>query len=232
MSMFDSTVLLPDACLQLTAPSFEFPRQHLPASVRFVGTPPIVANQAPLPPWAPELDGSRRVVLVTQGTLSDNDFSELVVPTLAALAEEPDLLVVVTAGGRSCAAIPGPIPDNARLADYLPVEWLLPRLDALVTNGGYGTVNQALSYGIPIVGAGLSEDKPDVNARVAWSGAGIDLDTNRPAPEALCAAVRDVLDDPKTVCARQYSQPSSPLDTTSQILAVLTELAGAAPLPN
>jgi UDP:flavonoid glycosyltransferase YjiC (YdhE family) len=233
MSMFDSTVLLPDAYLQLTAPSFEFPRQHLPASVRFVGTPPIVANQAPLPPWAHDLDGSRKVVLVTQGTLSNHDFSELVVPALGALAEEPDLLVVVTAGGRSSATIPGLIPDNARLADYLPLEWLFPRVDALVTNGGYGTVNQALSYGIPIVGAGLSEDKPDVNARVAWSGAGIDLQTTMPAPEALRAAVRHVLDEPQyRMRAKVLAAEFATLDATSEILAVLTELAGAGPLPD
>ena len=133
----------------------------------------------------------------------------LVVPTLAALASEPDVLVVVTAGGRSSATIPGPIPDNARLADYLPLDWLFPKVDAIVTNGGYGTVNQALSYGIPIVGAGASEDKPDVNARVAWSGVGIDLQTNTPVPEALRAAVRNVLDEPGTGCGPTYSQPSS-----------------------
>jgi UDP:flavonoid glycosyltransferase YjiC (YdhE family) len=177
-------------------PSFEFPRQHLPASVRFVGTPPIVANQAPLPPWAHDLDGSRKVVLVTQGTLSNHDFSELLVPALGALAEEPD----------------------ARLADYLPVEWLFPRVDALVTNGGYGTVNQALSY---------------VNARVAWSGAGIDLQTTMPAPEALRAAVRHVLDEPQyRMRAKVLAAEFATLDTTSEILAVLTELAGAAPLPD
>ena len=102
-----------------------------------------------MPPWADDLDGSRKVVMVTQGTVSNHDFSELVVPTLAALADEPDVLVVVTAGGRSSTTIPGPIPDNARLADYLPLDWLLPKVDAIVTNGGYGTVNQALSHGIP-----------------------------------------------------------------------------------
>lgn len=123
-------------------------------------------------------------MLVTQGTVSNHDFSQLIAPTLAALADEPDLLVVATAGGRSSAAIPGPIPDNARVADYLPLEKLLPRVDALVTNGGYGTVNQALGHGIPLVTAGLSEDKPDVCARVAWSGAGIDLHTSTPAPES------------------------------------------------
>jgi UDP:flavonoid glycosyltransferase YjiC (YdhE family) len=232
MSMFDSTVLLPDAFLQLTVPSFEFPREHLPTSVRFVGTPPILPNQAPLPPWADDLDGSCRVVMVTQGTLSNHDFSELVVPTLAALAREPDVLVVVTAGGRSSTTIPAPIPDNARLADYLPLDWLFPKVDALVTNGGYGTVNQALSYGVPVVGAGLSEDKPDVNARVAWSGVGIDLQTNTPGPEALHAAVRQVLGEPQyRLRAKVLAAEFATLDTTAEILAVLNELAGAAPAP-
>ena len=227
MTMFDSTVLLPDAFLQLTAPSFEYPRENLPSSVRCVGALPIVPNQAPLPPWADDIDGSRKVVLVTQGTLSNHDFTELVAPTLAALAEEPDVLVVATAGGRSTETIPGPIPDNARLADYLPMEWLLPHVDVLVTNGGYGTVNQALSHGVPIVAAGSTEDKPDAGARVAWSGAGIDLQTARPTTEVLRAAVRCLLDDPRyRRRANALATEFAAVDTTAEILSVLTELAG------
>ena len=130
-------------------------------------------NQVPLPAWAHELDGSRKVVLVTQGTVANHDFNLLIAPALAGLANEPDLLVVATAGGRAIDDIPGPIPDNARLASYLPFEWLLPKVDVLVTNGGYGSVNQAMSFGIPLVTAGLTEDKADVNVRVAWSGVGI-----------------------------------------------------------
>jgi UDP:flavonoid glycosyltransferase YjiC (YdhE family) len=133
-NVFHALVVLPDAYLQLTVPSFEFPRQDLPDSVHFVGTLPIIPNQAPLPPWAHELDGSRKVVMVTQGTVNNFDFRQLVVPTLEALANEPDVLVVVTAGGRSIDDIPGPIPGNARLASYLPFEWLLPKVDAFVTN--------------------------------------------------------------------------------------------------
>ena len=233
VSMFDSTVVLPDAYLQLTVPSFEYPRARLPATFRFVGTPPILPNQAPRPPWADDVDGSRKVVMVTQGTLSNHDFSELVVPTLTALADESDVLVVVTAGGRSSASIPGPIPNNARLADFLPLDWLFPKVDAVVTNGGYGTVNQALSYGIPVVGAGASEDKLDVNARVAWSGVGIDLQTNTPVPEALRAAVRQVLDEPQyRTRAKVLAAEFANLDTTAEVLAVLDELAGAAPAPD
>jgi hypothetical protein len=47
-----------DAYLQLTVPSFEFPRP-VPASVQFVGSLPIMPSQAPLPSWADELDGRR-----------------------------------------------------------------------------------------------------------------------------------------------------------------------------
>jgi UDP:flavonoid glycosyltransferase YjiC (YdhE family) len=195
MTLFDSIVHLVDTYLQLTVPSFEFPRE-LPRSVHFVGVPPIIPKQVMLPSWADELDGSRKVVLVTQGTLANHNFGLLVGPTLQALANEPDVLVVATAGGRPVEAIPGPIPSNARLAEYLPFEWLLPKVDVLVTNGGYGSVNQALSFGIPLVTAGLTEDKADVNARVAWSGVGIDLATNEPTVPALLEAVRAVLDSP------------------------------------
>jgi UDP:flavonoid glycosyltransferase YjiC (YdhE family) len=97
-------VRLSDTYWQLTVPSFEFPRA-LPKSVKFIGTPPIMPNQASLPPWAADLDGKRKVVLVTQGTVANHDFNLLIMPTLAALANEPDLLVVVTAGGRSAEDI-------------------------------------------------------------------------------------------------------------------------------
>src|SRR5262249_30423147 len=142
MPLFESVVVLADAYLQLSVPSFEFPRD-LPPSVHFVGTPAFIPNQAALPSCAADLDGSRSVVLVTQGTFANHDFGLLVAPTLAALANEPDLLVVVTTGGRPLDTIPGAIPSNARVAAYLPFEWMLPKADVLVTNGGYGSGHQS-----------------------------------------------------------------------------------------
>jgi UDP:flavonoid glycosyltransferase YjiC (YdhE family) len=222
---FDAVLELADAYMQLTIPSFEFPRD-IPPSVHFIGALPIIPNQAPLPAWAHELDGSRKVVLVTQGTLANHDFGLLVAPTLAALANEPDLLVVVTAGGRPIAAIPGPIPGNARLASYLPFEWVLPKADVFVTNGGYGSVNQAMSFGIPVVTVGLTEDKADVNARVAWSGVGIDLATNEPTPQALRDAVRTVLDKPNyRLRASLMAEEFDGIDTRSEILRIVRQVS-------
>ncbi len=224
MTLFHSTVGLADAYLQLSVPGFEFPRD-IPRSVHFVGTPPIIPNQVPLPPWAHELDGSRRVVLVTQGTVANHNFELLIAPTLAALANEPDVLVVATTGGRPVDAIPGAIPSNARVASYLPFEWLLPRVDVLVTNGGYGSVNQAMSFGIPLVTAGMTEDKADVNARVAWSGVGVNLATNEPTQDALRAAVRTVLDRPAyRMRASQMANEFARIDTRSEILSIISEV--------
>jgi MGT family glycosyltransferase len=222
--LFHSVVELADAYMQLSVPSFEFPRQ-IPSSVHFVGTPPIIPGQVPQPPWADELDGSRKVVLVTQGTVANHNLNLLIAPTLAALAHEPDVLVVATTGGRPVDAIPGAVPSNARLASYLPFEWLLPRVSVLVTNGGYGSVNQAMSFGIPLVTAGLTEDKADVNARVAWSSVGINLATNEPTQQALREAVRTVLDRPAyRLRASQMAAEFAGIDTRSEILSIISRL--------
>jgi MGT family glycosyltransferase len=225
MTPFDAVVELADAYMQMTVPSFEFPRD-IPPSVHFIGALPITPRQAPLPSWAYELDGSRKVVLVTQGTLANHDFGLLIAPALAALVNEPDVLVAVTAGGRPIDAIPGAIPGNARLASYLPFEWILPKVDVFVTNGGYGSVNQAMSFGIPLVTAGLTEDKADVNARVAWSGVGIDLATDEPTPQSLREAIRIVLDKPNyRLRASLMAEEFEAIDTRSEIIRIVRQVS-------
>jgi UDP:flavonoid glycosyltransferase YjiC (YdhE family) len=54
-------------------------------------------------------------------------------------------------------------------------------------------VQQALSFGVPLVVAGDTEEKAFTAARVGWTGAGINLETRRPAPEQIRTAVHTVL---------------------------------------
>lgn len=182
-----------DSYLQASVPGFEYPRTDLPTGVQFIGPFMPSAGAFVPPPWWGDLDGSRPVVHVTQGTVA-TDSAQLIVPTLAALANE-DVLVVATTGGRSVAEL-GPIPDNARVAEFLPYAQLLPRTSLMITNAGFGGVQLALAHGIPLVAAGGSEDKPEVAARIAWTGAGIDLRTATPSPEQIRQAVRTLLRDP------------------------------------
>jgi UDP:flavonoid glycosyltransferase YjiC (YdhE family) len=188
-------VRLMDAIVQTTVPEFEYPRSDLPENVSFVGP---VARSLPsdgrLPSWWPELAAAKRVVHVTQGTIANTDFTELIRPTIDGLADDHGTLVVVTTGGRPVADL-GPLPDNVRAAEFLPYDRLLPLVDVFVTNGGYGGVHLALERGIPVVIAGVTEDKPEVAARVEWSGAGINLRTGSPRADAVADAVRRILAD-------------------------------------
>jgi MGT family glycosyltransferase len=189
-----------DETFHLAPPEIEYRRRELPASLRFVGPMKPGTIPAPRPPWWGDLDG-RCVVLVTQGTL-DVDPRKLIGPALRALAHEPVLTVVTTGGAPERAlaeALGRPLPANARVAPFLPYDDLLPRVRAVVSNGGFGGVQQALRHGVPLVVAGDTEDKPEVAARVRRVGAGIDLRTGTPSPRQVRRAVRAVLGDPSYV---------------------------------
>ena len=180
--------------LQPTVPSFEYPRSDLPETVRFIGPllPSAPASFTP-PAWWDELAGDRPVVLVTQGTVA-TDLDDLLRPALRALADE-DVLVIAVTGGADPATI-GPLPANARAERFVPFAALLPRVSAVVTNGGYGGLQFALAHGVPIVAAGATEEKPELVARVDWCGAGVGIRAKRPGERRLRDAVRTVLTDP------------------------------------
>ncbi|PXX56345.1 UDP:flavonoid glycosyltransferase YjiC (YdhE family) [Nocardia tenerifensis] len=181
--------LLADRLLQFTVPGFEYPRRDLPSSVVFTGPLPALADSAP---WD-SLDDDRRIVHVTQGTWDNGDFDQLLRPAFAALGDRADILIVATRGGSRAPL--GPAPANARVYDFVPYARLMPHVDVMITNGGYGGVQQALGHGVPVIVAGDTADKPEVAARVAYSRAGIDLGTARPRPEAVASAVDRVLRD-------------------------------------
>ncbi|WP_457973895.1 glycosyltransferase [Arthrobacter sp. D1-17] len=191
-----------DLFAQFTVEEFEYPRSDAPDNLRFFGP---MARHGVLggakPDWWGDLDGARPVVYVTQGTVSNEDFTALVGPTLEGLSGE-DVTVVVNTGRRPLAALP-PLPANARAAEFLPDAELLPKVAVYITNGGYGGLHYAMENGVPIVVAGDTEDKPEGAARVAWAGAGINLKTGRPKPEAIRDAVRKVLSDGRYRTASQ-----------------------------
>ncbi len=217
-----------DAFLQGTVAGFEYPRSDLAPSVRFVG--PILAPPAPSfeePPWWGELEGGRPIVHVTQGTLDNADLSRLVLVTIRALAHD-DLLVVATTGGPDPGPLGRGLPANVRLERFVPHDLLLPHTDVMVTNGGYGGVQQALANGVPLVVAGDSEDKPEVAARVQWSGAGVNLHTGRPSPAMVARAVRRVLARGSyRGRARAFQAEIAANDPLGTISAVLAELCTA-----
>jgi UDP:flavonoid glycosyltransferase YjiC (YdhE family) len=173
------------------------------------------------PEWWPDVERAGAVVHVTQGTFDNTDLDQLIAPTLEALADRDDLLVVV-ATGRSGQRLAGPIPANARVADWLPYSALMPHVGAMVTNGGYGGVQYALSQGVPLVVAGETSDKAEVAARVEYTGVGIDLGTSTPSAAAIGAAVDRVLGDDRYRSAalgmRRAIELTTPIDAIANVI--------------
>ena len=182
-----------DAFMQLTVTSLDYPRPDLPANISYVGPVlPRATGTINLPDWWPELEATARpVVAVTQGTLDTMDMDRLIGPTLRGLARS-DVLVVAVTGGPPVSRL-GAVPSNARTATFVPFDLLMPKVSALVTNGGFGGVHYALAHDVPLVVAGDTEDKSEIAARVDWAGAGVNMRTGSPTTDRVRDAVQTVL---------------------------------------
>jgi MGT family glycosyltransferase len=222
--VLDSAVLA-DRLIVPTIPEFEYHRSDLPAHVRFVGAvSPEPAQGFVAPSWWGELSADRPVVHVTQGTIDNADLSRLIEPTIEALADE-DVTVVVTTGGRPVTQVRGPLPSNTFVAEFIPHDVLLPSVDVMITNGGYGAAQRALMTGVPLVVAGNTEDKPEVAARVEWFGAGVNLHTGVPTAAMVRRAVRQILeDDAYRTAARNLQHAYARRDGVAEIADLVDEV--------
>jgi UDP:flavonoid glycosyltransferase YjiC (YdhE family) len=204
----DAAVIFPDRYIQMCIPEIEYPRSDLPPTVRFAGSLPrgsrdpaqsfpdfwheLLANEEERKSWNRK---EKKVVAVSQGTFS-NSPTQLLLPTINALANHDDILVIAVLGARN-ATLPSSIfiPENVKVADFIPFDELLPYCDVFVTNGGYGAVQHAIANGAPIVVAGNTEEKPENACRVEWAGIGVNLKTGAPSEGAVEEAVMTVLGD-------------------------------------
>lgn len=199
-SVLESVTKLPSMYLLGTVPKFEYPRSDMYEHAHFVGalhsSPP--PEEFDPPAWWDDLQTDRPVILVTQGTVSNENLNELILPTIRALTHE-DVLVIATTGNTPVESIKlNSLPDNVRVEQFIPYYYLLPSVDVMVTNGGYGGVQMALSNGVPLVVAGMTEEKPEIAMRVAWAGVGINLKTQTPSEAQIRNAVKTILyNDPR-----------------------------------
>lgn len=226
-SVLENVSQPPSLYLLGTVPEFEYPRSDLYEHAHFVGafiSPPLEKFHPPT--WWDDLFSNCPVVLVTQGTVANHEVNELIVPTIRALAQE-DILIIGTTGGVPVEKIKfEPRPDNVRVEQFIPYHFLLPHIDVMITNGGYGGVQMALSNGVPVIVAGATEEKPEIAARVAWAGVGINLKAVTPSEKDIHGAVMKILHEPnyknKTrqlqASYQNYDAPKRAADLSEQLL--------------
>jgi UDP:flavonoid glycosyltransferase YjiC (YdhE family) len=217
-SLLASNAMLADLILQPCTASFEFPVRGPQAKLNFIGALlPSGAGEVPEQIKKAQKAG-RKIVLVSQGTIANNDLGKLLAPTILALGDREDFLILATTGGAPIENIPCTLSPNTIASQFLNFGEILPDVDVLVAFGSFGTVTQALSFGVPMVVTGKGEDKPEVCARVTWTGAGIDLATDTPTPEQVRDAVDKILANPDyRACAQRLAQESASYDSTHNL---------------
>jgi len=206
-----------------TAESFEFPRRDLPPQVHFIGA--LTPDPAPYSPpaWWPLLHDGPPVVLVALSTVA-NARSNLIGAAVEAFAGT-DFTTIIATGGADFV-VPATLPSNVHIEQFVQLAAIMPHTNVFVTNGGYGGVQMALKHGVPMVVAGVTEEKPDIAARVAWSGTGIRLATDAPSPDVLRQAVLSVLTHPRyTAAAARIADDLSRHDAPAEAADLLEELA-------
>jgi len=191
-SFFKLGFTTPNLVLHTSVPAFEYPREDYPSNFKFIG--PIglpFRDDFQMPEWWQKMESDFPVVLVNQGTVA-TDYSNLIKPAIEGLRDEKInvIAVPVNEGG-----IPN-LPKNAHTEPYIPFGNLLPHVDVMITNGGFGGTQHALAHGIPVIVAGATEDKMEVAARVEYSGTGINLKKQQPKPKDIKNAAREILCDP------------------------------------
>jgi UDP:flavonoid glycosyltransferase YjiC (YdhE family) len=227
---FEIPFTLPDRVLQMCIPSVEYPRSDAPNTIKFTGGLPKGKNGAfenPPPFWDEVVNNkTKKIIAVCQGTIA-MDYNNLVIPTLKALKDRDDILVVV-ALGRKGMTLPKEteVPANARISDYIPYDDLLPHCSIFITNGGYGSFQHSVANGTPLIVGGDTEDKPEVAARAEWAGNGYNLRSGRPTVEAIEKAVNEVLTNSKYKNrALELQAEMATYDPTGEVIETIEELA-------
>lgn len=136
-----------------------------------------------------------------------------------------EILVAIDASSREQL---GDLPGNVRVLESPPLHLVLDDCDAIVHQGGSGTVFNAIRAGLGQLAISHMADQDNISAALADSGAGIHLSGEQADEQAIRAAVIRLLEDPEIhtaadrLRAEMLSQP-----TPAQVAARLAELATA-----
>jgi UDP:flavonoid glycosyltransferase YjiC (YdhE family) len=121
----------------------------------------------------------------------------LIIPALEALKDTGALLIVTTVYCNTEELQKSYLQDNIIIEDFVDFDFILDHTDLFICNGGYGSVMHSLSKGVPLLTAGIRQDKNDVNAHVDYFGVGIDLHTETPRPGDIRCAAERILSEPR-----------------------------------
>jgi UDP:flavonoid glycosyltransferase YjiC (YdhE family) len=143
-----------------------------------------------LPDWVSELP-DRPTVYAALGTIA-HAMPGIFEMILEGLREEDVNLVLAV--GQDPSAF-GAQPTNVRIERHVAQTKLLPHCDLFISHGGFNSVKEALSFGVPLVVLPIMSDEPYSAERCEALGVGRAVGPAERAAGAIRDAVRAVLAD-------------------------------------
>jgi UDP:flavonoid glycosyltransferase YjiC (YdhE family) len=218
-----------DLAIVATFPQLEYPREW-PPNVHVVGPlmwePPAKKSET----TNTDANDDRPLVLIAPSTAQDAEH-RLLRAALEGLADAP--VRVLATWNRRLPSRPLPVPENARVVDWVVYSREMPRCQAVVCHVGHGTLVRALSCGCAVIACPAVGDMNENAARLDWSGAGVRLPRRFVAPRTVRLAVERALTDP-SIRARAgefaaWARSRDPGADASQLVEALASRNARAP---
>ncbi len=215
-----------ELALVATFPQLEYAREW-PAHVHVVGPlmwePPArdvelpVGGAGGVAPDAP-------LVLIAPSTAQDSEH-RLLRAALRGLADVP--VRVLATYNRRLPPRALPVPENARVVDWVSYSRTMPHCDLVVCHAGHGTLVRALSSGCAVVACPAVGDMNENAARLDWAGAGVRVPRRFVTPHVLPLAVERTLSDPAIRArAGELAEWSKTHDAGAVAAQLVEQLAG------
>ena len=163
------------------------PTENLPEDFHYVG-PIIWEPEMETPAWLEKLDSKRPTLYFTMGSTGHPRFFTQAIEIFG----NTNYQCIMTTAGMADLQY---IPDNFNVVDYAPGSQIMNKSDLVVCHGGNGTIYQAMSQGIPIIGIPTHHDQEWNLDRVESLGMGIHLSEINFKPAHLVEAVEGILSE-------------------------------------
>ena len=112
--------------------------------------------------------------------------------------DDPRYAVVMSIGKAVDPQDLGPIPDNFSVAQFVPQLQVLQEADLFITHGGMNSINEAVTFGVPMVVVPNTIEQSINASRIEQLSCGLYLDQAQLTVETLQTAAAKVLTDPTT----------------------------------
>ena len=173
------------------------PSMQTPADVRRIPVRHVPYNgPGTFPGW---LRGAaaRRRICVTWGTSTTRleGAATFLPPKVVKAAADLDAEIIVSLAAHDAAAL-GDVPGSVRVVEALPLHLVLPTCDAVIHQGGNGTILAAAFHGVPQLVLPQLPDQVFHTERLAQTGAAAYLQGDDVTAQSIRARLDDVLAEP------------------------------------